>query len=803
MFKSVKWTSVLAYGLSALIVAGVAGVALLGYLWWSLARDLDDHRKLAEYEPPVTSRIHAGDGSLIGVFARERRMFVPIGSIPDRVKQAFISAEDKTFYEHPGVDIPGIMSAMVKNVGNELAGRRPVGASTITQQVAKNFLLTNEVSYERKIKEMILAFRLEKAFSKDKILELYLNEIYLGRGAYGVAAAALNYFDKPLADLTISEAAYLAALPKAPSNYHPVKNRERAIARRNWVIEEMYDNGYISEEEAEQAELEPLIAEDLKAPTLVDARYFVVAIRNQLLEQFGEDTLFEDGLSIRTTVEPRLQQVAQVVLREGISDYDRRTGWRGPIQQLGQREDWKEIYRETLASLEDESDLLPWRYGVVLGLKADQAELGFGDGTNGVMPLARMDWATVEGRKPSKPSDVLDLGDIVLVSPGDDDQKGWGLRQIPEVNGALVAMDPHTGRVLALVGGFSYAQSRFNRAIQAERQPGSAIKPFIYAAALDSGFTPSSLILDAPFVMEQGPGKPLWKPANYTKRFYGPSTLRLGIEKSRNLMTVRLAQNVGMKKVVDYVRRFGIDDNMEPVLAMSLGAGETTPVKLTTAYAMLVNGGKKIEPTLIDRVQDRYGHTVYKSDDRVCDECRMDEWDGTAPPQLPDERPQVINPQTAYQIVSILEGVVERGTGVRVKAVGKPLAGKTGTTDESRDTWFVGFSPDLAVGVYVGYDNPKSLGRKETGSSVAAPIFRDFMMAALKDKPAIPFRIPSGIRLVRVNAKSGAPARYGDQDVILEAFKPGTVPSGDQLVLDGSMAAGAGSSATAGTGGLY
>ncbi len=802
MFKSIKWTSVLAYGLSAALILGVAGVALLGYFWWSLSRGLPDHRQLAEYEPPVTSRIHAGDGSLIGVFARERRMFVPIQAIPDRVKYAFISAEDKTFYEHGGVDVPGILSAVVKNVGNQISGRRPVGASTITQQVAKNFLLTNEVSYERKLKEMILAFRLERAFGKDKLLELYLNEIYLGRGAYGVAAAALNYFDKPLADLTIAEAAYLAALPKAPSNYHPVRNRERALVRRNWVIAEMQDNGYISEDEAETAELDPLIAEELKAPTLVDARYFVVAIRNQLLDQFGEQTLFEDGLSIRTTVEPRLQNVAQNVLREGISDFDRRTGWRGPIEALGGQDGWKDTYRETLNALEEDSDLYPWRYGVVLGLKADQAELGFADGTNGVMPFARMDWAYVDGRPPKKPSDVLSLGDIVLVSPGSESQKGWGLRQLPEVNGALVALDPHTGRVLALVGGFSYAQSRFNRAIQAERQPGSAIKPFIYAAALDSGFTPSSLILDAPFVMEQGPGKPLWKPANYTKRFYGPSTLRLGIEKSRNLMTVRLAQNIGMKKVVDYARRFGIDDKMEPVLAMSLGAGETTPLKLTAAYAMLVNGGKKITPTLIDRVQDRYGHTIYKSDERVCDECRIDEWTGSPPPQLPDERPQVINAQTAYQIVSILEGVVERGTGVRVKAVGKPLAGKTGTTDESRDTWFVGFSPDLAVGVYVGYDTPKSLGRKETGSSVAAPIFRDFMMEALKNQPAIPFRIPSGMRLVRVNAKTGAPARYGDDNIILEAFKPGTEPSGDQIVLDGSMG-GAGSSATAGTGGLY
>ena len=791
-------------GLVLLAIIGAGGVLLVLY---HFGQDLPDYQQLAHYEPPTVTRVHAGDGSLLAEYAREKRVFMPVAAIPKPVIQAFLAAEDKTFYRHSGVDLPGILRAVITNVVNYTTNRRPVGASTITQQVAKNFLLSNELSVERKIREAILAFRIERAFTKDQILELYLNEIYLGFGSYGVAAAALNYFDKPLDELTLAETAFLAALPKAPNNYHPVRNRKAATARRNWVLGRMAADGFISPTDAEFAASQPLTIRTRSETRFVSAEYFAEEVRRALMARYGEAGLYEGGLSVRTTLNPRLQDIAQKALRRGIEDYDRRHGWRGPIDHFKLRFDWA----ERLARVERPS--YPGDHELALVLAHDElgADIGFASGARGYIPMDEMAWARPwrngqrVGKKPAQPGQVVRVGDVIPVVPASDGSPGiYSLSQVPDVDGAIIALDPHTGRILALVGGYSFEGSEFNRATQARRQPGSAFKPFVYGAALENGFTPSSLVLDAPFVIDQGPGRAKWKPANYTKRFYGPSTLRLGIEKSRNLMTVRLAQFIGMESVVDYARRFGIVDEMPELLSMALGAGETTLLQLTTAYAMFVNGGKRIVPTVLDRIQDRYGKTVFRHDTRPCPDCRNIRWHRQAEPEIPDTRPQVIEASTAYQVVSMLQGVVQRGTGRQLRDVGRPLAGKTGTTDDAFDTWFIGFSPDLAVGVYVGFDRPKSLGPREQGASVAAPIFKQFVSEALAGEPVIPFRVPPGIRLVRVNAQSGLPARPGERNVILEAFRPGSEPAGQGPVLDGP-----GSyvideaTLQAGTGGLY
>jgi len=790
--------------LLAVMVLVICGALAAGggalYVFHHYGRDLPDYKQLADYDPPTVTRVHAGDGRLLAEYAVQKRVFVPIRAIPKRVINAFLAAEDKNFYSHPGVDAVAVLRAVVTNVTNLLQGRRPVGASTITQQVAKNFLLSNELSYERKIKEAILALRMERTFSKDRILELYLNEIFLGyRGSYGVAAAALNYFNKSLDELTIAEAAYLAALPKAPNNYHPVRNYAEAVARRDWVISRMVEDRSITPLEAELAWNEPLVIRERGETEVADAAHFAEEVRRELVRLYGENGLYEGGLSVRTTLDPHLQEAAETVLRNGLIDYDRRHGWRGALANLGVVDpEAREAWAEQLAAAEIAKGAPQWERALVLATTEKAAQIGFVDGRTGVIPLSALKWARkpIEGQKvgasPGAVTEVMAVGDVIYVEPIVEDSDGapvpegtYGLRQVPEINGALIALDPHTGRVLAMVGGFSFDDSEFNRAIQAYRQPGSAFKPIVYLAGLDSGFTPSTLILDAPFVIDQGQGQGKWKPANYTRRFYGPTPMRVGIEKSRNLMTVRLAQTIGMEKVAEYATRLGVVDGMPEVLAMALGAGETTLVRLTTAYAMLVNGGRQITPALIDRVQDRNGNTIYRHDQRACPNCRGVPWQGQAAPRLPDEREQVADPASAYQVVSMLQGVVERGTGRRVASVGKPLAGKTGTTNESQDAWFIGFSPDLAVGVFTGFDEPRTLGPKETGSSVAAPIFRDFMAEALAGKPAIPFRIPPGIRLVRVNADTGRLAGSGDGHVILEAFKPGTVPTGERMVLDG------------------
>ncbi|WNK01222.1 penicillin-binding protein 1A [Thalassospiraceae bacterium LMO-JJ14] len=816
--------TLITFSLLILAVAGVGG----GTLWvlHKFGRDLPDYRQLATYDPQVMTRVHAGDGRLLAEFAIEKRAFVPIEAMPRRIIDAFLSAEDKSFYLHSGIDFTGVARAVVTNLQHIATGRRLVGASTITQQVAKNFLLTNEVSFDRKIKEAILAVRIERAFTKDKILELYLNEIYLGYGSYGVAAAALNYFNKSLNELTVAEAAYLAALPKAPNNYNPLTKHAAAKGRRNWVIGRMKEDGRISGDEARLATQEPLLVASREETEFVQADYFTEEVRRELVERFGEDQLYQGGLSVRTTLDPKLQTIARNVLRRGVEAYDRRHGYRGPVTTApaGQRLDTPLDWRTYLGSIARPKGTGEKQLAVVIGVDDAKgyASIGVEDGLLGEIPLEELKWAREalehqkRGGAVKKPSDVLTAGDVVLVEPvplGEKDKKpqqpAYSLQQIPAVNGGIIAIDPHTGRVLAMVGGYSFERSQFNRATQAARQPGSAFKPFVYLAGLDMGFTPSTRILDAPFVIDQGPGLPKWRPANYGKKFYGASTMRLGIEKSRNLMTVRLAQTIGMERIAEYAKRFGVVDDLPQTLAMSLGAGETTLIRLTTAYAMLVNGGKKITPTLIDRIQDRLGRSVYRHDGRACPDCRADGWNNQRVPEIPDNRPQITDPASAYQMVSMLQGVVQRGTGRRISEIDKPLAGKTGTTNEERDTWFIGFSPDLAVGVFIGFDEPTPLGRHETGSSVSAPVFRDFMQDALAGHPAIPFRTPPGIRLVRVNARTGLPIRPGETNVILEAFKEGTTPSADAGVIEGqgwsdtNSGTSLSGAPSTGTGGLY
>jgi penicillin-binding protein 1A len=764
-----------------IVVAAVAGVFISKY-----SQDLPDYSQLKNYEPPVMTRVHAGDGAILAEHYKERRLFLPIQAVPKLVVAAFLSAEDKNFYRHNGVDPEGIARAGRFFFKKE-KGQRPQGASTITQQVAKNFLLSNEQTFERKIKEILLAIRIENTYTKDKILELYLNEIYLGLSNYGIAAAALNYYGKSVHELTIAEAAYLAALPKAPSELHPFRRRDRAMERRNYVVDRMVENGYIAKADGEAAKQQPLgVSPRVLSPHNLAAGYFAEEVRREIAERYGERKLYEGGLSVRTTLDPAMQTMARKALVDGLVRYDENKGWHGAVQKvsLAGRE-WGAALMEVPAL----GDIQPWRLGVVLESGEKAAKVGLqpkkditgqivAERETGAVELDGIKWT----RKP-KVSQVLNVGDVVYVEPMDGKPGQFRLRQIPEISGAIVVMDPNTGRVFAMVGGFSFDQSEFNRATQAQRQPGSSFKPIVYAAALDNGYTPSSIVLDSPITIET-PGGESWTPSNYDGKSTGPHTLRYGIEMSKNLMTVRLARDVGMPLVVEYAKRLGSYDDMLPLLPMALGAGETTVMRQTAAYSMFVNGGKRIKPTLIDRIQDRWGRTIYKHDERGCDACDSEKWSEQKEPKLVDKRDQVLDPFTAYQITSILEGVVQRGTATGLKVVGKPLAGKTGTTNEAKDVWFVGFSPDLAVGVFLGYDKPQSLGSTATGGLLAVPIFRDFMTMALKDKPATPFRVPPGIKLIMVDRGSGMRSN-GGAGSILEAFKPGTAPPESSFAASG------------------
>ena len=804
----------------------VVGVAAAAGLLWHFSKDLPDYSQLQDYEPPVMTRVHASDGSLLAEYARERRLYIPIQAVPTLVIHAFLAAEDKNFYEHGGIDFTGIARAALNYIQNYGSSRRPQGASTITQQVAKNFLLSNELSMTRKVKEALLALKIERTYSKDKILELYLNEIYLGLGAYGIAAASLTYFDKSINELTIADAAYLAALPKAPSNYHPFRQRERALERRNWVIDQMAGDGFIKVADAEKAKRQPLgvTSRNTTGDHTFSAEYFAEEVRREILERYGEKKLYEGGLSVRTSLDTKFQVLARKVLINGLVQFDETHGWRGPVSTLDISGDWG----VKLADVKALNDVDPWRLAVVLQTDDHSARIGLQPKREpggyvskerpiGIIPIDGLKWARVNGKVPAKVSQVLNPGDVVYVEPAKLEGQ-FRLHQVPEVSGAMVVEDPWTGRVLAMVGGFSYDQSQFNRATQALRQPGSSFKPFVYAAALDNGYTPSSLILDGPIEIDQGPGLGVWKPENYEQDFFGPSTLRFGIEHSRNVMTVRLAQDIGMPLIADYAKRFGVYDDLPPYLSFALGAGETTLLRMTTAYAMFDNGGRRVKPTLIDRIQDRYGHTVYKHDERECIGCDAQKWQNQPEPSLIDRSERVLDPMTAYQITSIMEGVVLRGTAAGAgfqKEVGKPVAGKTGTTNDYKDAWFIGFTPDIVAGVYIGYDKPRTLGRGETGGRLAAPVVKDFMKVALADKPATPFRVPPGIKLVRVDLKTGARAGPGSEKTILEAFKPGTAPPDNSSVIGLGGGAGSGQAwgvgvspdadraVRSGTGGLY
>ncbi|MGY6627982.1 MAG: penicillin-binding protein 1A [Oceanicaulis sp.] len=784
----------LVWGAAAVCVLGVISVIAAAVYVVRVTGDLPDYQQLAEYEPAIMSRVHAGDGLLIAEYAREARVFVPIENIPPEVISAFLSAEDRNFYQHGGLDFTGIARAAISNIALYLQGRRLEGASTITQQVAKNFLLSSEQALARKVQEMVLARRMERAFTKDQILELYLNEIYLGNRAYGVAAAALNYFNKSLDELELHEIAYLATLPKGPNNYHPERRTAAAIGRRNWVLSRMVVNGYITEAAADAAAQQPLEATTrLAGETYLAAEYFVEQVRREVFNRYGDAQIYEGGLSIRTTLDTRMQLAARRALRDGLEAYDRRHGFRGPLTRFEEFDDWPARLGAVRPPADIDSD---WAVALVLDVNEREAQIGFADRTRGRIPLYALSWARTPSRAPdtnmprlgpaiTRADAALSLGDVVLVkrltaqdAPNETvAEDHYGLRQIPEVNGGILAMDPFTGRVLAMVGGYSFAQSQFNRAVQARRQPGSAFKPFVYAAALENGYTPVSIILDAPFVASGDAEMRFYRPTNYSNVFYGPSTLRRGLELSRNVMTVRLAQDMGMRPVADLSRRFGIYENLQPTLAMSLGAGETTLMDLVGAYGALVNGGRHVQPAILDRVQDRTGRTIWVADGRECPGCNAPQWDRTMrEPQLDAPGEDAVDPVVAYQVVSMLEGAVARGTGSALRALGRPVAGKTGTTNEFRDAWFVGFSPDLVVGVYVGFDTPVPLGQGEAGGVLAAPIARDFLRPALEAYAVSNFRLPDGVSLAPVNRETGEPTALGRPGAILEAFRPGTEP---------------------------
>ena len=759
---------------------------------------IPDYRQLADYEPAVTTRLFAGDGQVMMEYAAEKRLFVPIEKIPDIVKNAFISAEDKHFYKHSGIDYTGIIRAVLGNMRNMGKGKRPAGASTITQQVAKNFLLSSELSYTRKLKEAILARRINKAFSKEHVLELYLNEIYLGNRAYGVAAAAMNYFNKSLDELTLEEIAYLAALPKGPNNYNPKTKYDAAIARRNWVIDRMVEDGYVDAEAAEEAKKKPLKTVEYKSGFLKDTEYYSEEVRRTISNNFGDEALYQGGLIVRTTVDPRLQSIATKALRKGLIAYDKRHGWRGATAHIELDDNYKENLKNTKLIPGAEAS---WQKAVVLNVSKDKAEIETESGEKGAIYLNSMKWARHAekgknmGPVPSAATQVLVKGDVIYVEKVEnakDKITNFVLQQIPQVEAGMAVMDPHTGKVLALVGGFSFAKSQFNRATQAYRQTGSTFKPFVYLTALELGYSPTDLILDAPFVLDQGEGLPKWKPVNYSKKFYGLMTLRRGVELSKNLMTVRLAQDIGMDKIVEMSKRVGVNDHLPPYLSSSLGAADTRVIDMVGAYCVIVNGGKKVPPYMIERIQDRKGATIYKHEQTPCPECYADKWENQEEPNFEVIREQVVDPWSAYQMTSILEGVATRGTGAKLRELHHHLAGKTGTTNETKDAWFVGFSPDLVAGVYVGFDEPESLGRYETGAASALPIFYDFMKEALQNVPDTSFRIPAGIKLVRVDPQTGKPSAPGDSVVIIEALKPGFDFNNRQRVIgnDDSFVAG-------------
>ncbi len=730
---------------------------------WYFSIGLPDYKKLSNYQPPISSRVYSSDGKLIAEYAIQKRLFVPYDSIPEKVINSFLSAEDKNFFKHPGVDAKGIIRALVKNLKNISQNKRLEGASTITQQVAKNFLLTNEVSIKRKIKEAILAFRIERAYSKERILELYLNQIYLGQGTYGIAAASLEYFDKSIKELNYADAALLAALPKAPSKYNPYKYPEIGKFRRDLVLQNLEQNNFITKKQLKKFKNQKLNLKKRKIIILNEANSYTEEVRRSVKENYGFEKLYSQGLSIKTPLNINFQIQAINSLRKGIEQYDRRHGWRGPITNSTTTKLWKEKIEKFKLD-----PTLNWNFAEILKINEKGIEFKLLKEKNNTdikfLKLSDIKWTLNK----KKISDVHKTGDVIFVKK---EKNSWKIKQYPKVNGGIVVLDPFTGDVLALVGGFNFKSSEFNRVTQAKRQPGSAFKPIVYAAALENGFSPNSIILDAPFVESQGVGLKNWKPENYGKKFYGPSTLRKGIEYSRNLMTIRIAKILGLDKILDLSKNLNIYDEIPELLSVSLGAAETTLIDLTSAYSSFVNGGKKIEPNLISRIQDRRGKTIFQVTNRECIGCDKFISKTNDYPIIKNTNKRVFSEETAYQMTSILSGAVERGTAKKLKSLKVPLAGKTGTTNNNFDAWFIGFSSDLVIGVYVGFDNPKTLGKYETGSKAALPIFKDFLENALFKDDFKDFKIPNNIYLTSLNYDTGLKSVSGDKNTIIEALK--------------------------------
>ena len=734
------------------------GVLILGILW-SFSNKIPDYKFLKNYKPPVSSKVYSGDGTLMADFSREKRIFVPYESIPTNVIHSFLSAEDKNFFTHPGVDAKGVLRAIIKNISNIINSKRLEGASTITQQVAKNFLLTNEVSINRKIKEAILAFRIERALTKERILELYLNQIYLGGGAYGVAAASLEYFDKSIKDLEYEESALLAALPKAPSRYNPYKDIKLAKFRRDLVLNNLLENGYIDNPYYKKLINKEISLRKKKKVFLEDAQYFIEDVRKKIIEDLTYDKVYKQGFNINTPIDLRLQKIATISLREGLSSYDKRKGWRGPLTNI---KEYKKNWFKNLENYRLEKSI-DWKLAIVKKIDKFLTTIETEDNEKGNIKYNDISWTNKEF------NEIFKIGDVIYVKKIDDNF--FSLKQLPKINGAIVVMDPYTGRVLAMSGGFSFKQSEFNRATQALRQPGSAFKPFVYALALENNYSPSTLILDAPLVLDQGEDLKQWKPENYGKKFYGPSTLRTGLEKSRNLMTVRIAQNLGMNKIVNFSKQLGIYENPDELLSISLGSAETTLIKLTSAYSAFVNGGKLVSPILIDRIQDSEGVTILNNEIRKCKNCDQISYLSDNYPEVSDSYKQIFSSQTAYQMTSILEGVVLRGTGKKLRDLNLNIGGKTGTTNKNTDTWFIGFTSNLVIGVYAGSDNPEPLGKYETGAKTALPIFRSFIEKTVLKSESRPFKVPEGIIMMVVDPQTGQRVKFSTKNTIVENFK--------------------------------
>ena len=719
---------------------------------------MPDYKYLKNYKPPVSSKLYSGNGVLVSDFSSEKRIFVPYSAISQTVINAFLSAEDKNFFDHPGVDAKGVVRAIKNNIFNLLYSKRLEGASTITQQVAKNFLLTNEVSIDRKIKEAILAFRIERVLSKKRILELYLNQIYLGEGSYGIASASLRYFNKPISELNYGEAALLAALPKAPSKYNPYKNKELAKFRRNLVLNNLLDNGFIDQKQHSKLINSKIKLQKRKRIYLEDSRYYVEDVRKDVIDKYGYDKVYKQGFNIKTPLDLELQKIATQSLRNGLQEFDKRKGWRGPLSNIKKYKNWKKDLKDL--NLEKS---LGWELAVVTRIDKFETVIKTQNDDNGTINFNDIDWTRKEFKK------LFKIGDIIYVKKLSDGN--YSLKQLPRANGGIVVMDPYSGRVLALSGGFSFKQSEFNRASQAKRQPGSAFKPFIYALALENNFLPTTLVLDAPIVLDQGNDLKMWKPENYGKKFYGPSTLRTGIEKSRNLMTVRIAQELGIDKIINFSKKLNIYENPDELMSVSLGSAETTLLKITSAYCSFLNGGKLVNPILIDRIQDSEGKTIFNNEKRFCENCDLISYEGTSKPIIKNKYQQIFSPQTAYQITSMLKGVIERGTGKGLKELKLELAGKTGTTNKNTDTWFIGFTSNLVVGVYIGYDNPRSLGKFETGSKTAMPVFKEFIKKTANTFNARPFKVADNINMMVIDAKTGKKANPKTKLAIIESFK--------------------------------